>query len=130
MRDLIQHSIQKGETMTKETFSSLFKVGDEMNSGGPPERANAARLEIISIEDKGVRYRSIKSKTSKLLPYTKLDVVVSGFERIDPSSIKRTIQPVYLDAGLKEEDFTENYEYGLAREFLHRQARMASLPKH
>jgi hypothetical protein len=115
--------------MTKETFSSLFSVGDELNSGGPPERANAARLEILRIEDKGVRYRSINSKASKLLPYTKLDVVVAGFDRIDAGSIKRTIQPVYLDAGLKEEDFTDNYEYGLAREFLHRQARMASLPK-
>jgi hypothetical protein len=111
--------------MNEETFSFLFKVGDEINSGGPPERANAARLQVLSIEEGGVRYKSIKSKYPKLLRYTTLDVVIAGFDRIDPDAIQRTIQPVYLDAGLNRNEFTENYEYGFAREFRRRQERSA-----
>src|ERR1700679_3014645 len=114
---------QKGERMNEETFSFLFKVGDEINSGGPPERANAARLQVLSIEEGGVRYKSIKSKYPKLLRYTTLDVVIAGFDRIDPDAIQRTIQPVYLDAGQNRNEFTENYEYGFAREFRRRQER-------
>ncbi len=111
--------------MNQQLFSSIFHVGDEINSGGPPERANAARLEILSIEAKGVRYRSIKSKGSKFLSYSTLAVVLDGFNRIDPNAIQRTIQPVYSDAGLKENDRTENYEYGFAREVQRRQDRQA-----
>lgn len=110
--------------MDRKTFSSLFKVGDEINSGGPPERANAARLEILAIEERGVRYKSIKSKSSILLPYSTLDVVIDGLDRIDPDAIQRTIQRVYRDAGLKENDRTENYEYGFAREFRRRRERL------
>jgi hypothetical protein len=112
--------------MNREIFSSVFEEGDEINSGGPPERANAARLRILSIEERGVRYKSIKSKNSRLLPYSTLDIVLAGFDRIDPNAIQRTIQPVYLDAGLKRNEFTENYEYGFAREFRRRQERFAS----
>lgn len=112
--------------MDKELFGSLFKVGDELNSGGPPERANAARLEILAIEEKGIRYKSIGSKKPNFFPYTELDIVIAGFDKIDPNSIKPTIQRVYLDAGLKAEDFTENYEYGFAREFLRRREKFES----
>ncbi len=107
--------------MNREAFGLLFKVGEEIDSGGPPERSNAARLLILSIEEVGVRYKSIRSKTAKLLPYSTLDVVLAGFERIDARAIQRTIQPVYLDAGLRRNVFTENYEYGIAREFRRRQ---------
>jgi len=112
--------------MNRETFSSFCKVGDEINSGGPAERANAARLEIRGIEESGVRYKSIKSKTAKFLEYTTLEVVMTGFARIDPNAIQRSIQPLYEDAGLKENIWTENYEYGFAREFLRRQERLES----
>jgi hypothetical protein len=110
--------------MNRETFSSFFKVGDEINSGGRPERANAACLEILGIEENGVRYKSINSRATILLKYTKLQVVVAGFGQIDPNAIKPSIKRVYVDAGLKAEDWTENYEYGFAREFLRRQARL------
>jgi hypothetical protein len=115
--------------MDRKQFGSLFKVGDEINSGGPPERANAARLEVLSIEEKGVRYRSVNSKNSNLLPYTTLRVVIDGFDRIDPNAIQRSIQRVYLDAGLRENDRTENYEYGFAREFRRREEKLALLRK-
>jgi hypothetical protein len=113
--------------MNRETFGLLFKVGDELNSGGPPERANAARLEILEIEESGVRYKSIGSKATIRLKYTKLEVVVAGFGRIDPNSIQPSIQPVYEEAGFKKNVSTENYEYGFAREFLRRQERLESL---
>jgi hypothetical protein len=111
--------------VNEDIFNSLFKVGEEINSGGPPERANAARLVILGIEERGLRYKSIRAKASRLVPYTTLDVVISGFNRIDPNAIQRTIQPVYLNAGLKKNEFTENYEYGFAREFLRRQEKLA-----
>jgi len=37
--------------MNRELFSSLFKVGEIIDSGGPSERVNAARLEIMAIEE-------------------------------------------------------------------------------
>jgi len=113
--------------VNKETFGFLFQAGDQINSGGRPDRANAARLEILDISDIGIRYRSIKAKSPKLLRYTTLAVVVAGFNRIDPNAIQRTIQPVYLHAGLKRNEFTENYEYGIAREFLRRQKEFVSV---
>ena len=45
-----------------------------------------------------------------------LALIVRQFDRIDPRAIQRTIQPVYLEAGLRENLFTENYEYAFARE--------------
>ena len=77
--------------MKRETFSSLFKVGDEINSGGPPERANAARLEVLAIEESGVRYKSIKSKAAKFLKYTTLEVVVAGFGQIGRASCRERV---------------------------------------
>jgi hypothetical protein len=112
--------------MNREVFSSLFKVGDEINSGGPPERANAARLEILSIDEIAIHYKPISSKGTKRLLYTTLDVVIAGFDKIDSNAIQRTIQRVYRDAGLKENEWTENYEYGFAREVRYRQERLAS----
>jgi hypothetical protein len=101
--------------MDRERFSSLFRVGEIINSGGL-----RARLLVIAIEDEGVRYRSIRAKDPKYLSYSTLAVILRGFERIDPKAIQRTIQPVYLDAGLPENVWTENYEYGFAREFRNR----------
>jgi hypothetical protein len=103
-----------------------FKTGDEINSGGSPERANSARLQILGIDSNGVRYKSIKSKRSQFLEYATLEIVLTGFARIDPNAIQRTIQPIYIGAGLKENLWTENYEYGFAREFLRRQERRDS----
>jgi len=102
--------------MDKQAFGSLFSVGEVINSGGPPHRANAARLEILAIEDKGIRYKSLRSKQAKWLDYDTLALIAREFDRIDPRTIQRTIQPVYLEAGLKENLFTENYEYAFARE--------------
>lgn len=106
--------------MNKQTFDSLFKVGEEIQSGGPPHRANAARLRILSIEEKGVRYQSIKNRRTNFLRYSTLATVLDGFHRIDPDAIQRTIQPVYLDAGLKKNLSTENYQFGFARELRRR----------
>jgi hypothetical protein len=102
--------------MNRDMFASIFEVGEVISSGGSPDRSNAAFLEILAIEENGVRYKSVKSKSPKLLRYTTLAIVLDGFNRIDPYAIQRTIQPVYLDAGLKRNEFTENYEYGFARE--------------
>lgn len=112
--------------MNKELFGSLFKVGDIINSGGPSDRANSAQLEILAIEDDLIRYKSVKSQTRIKLRYSDLDVVLEGFSRIDPEAIQRTIQRVYLDAGRKENLWTENYEYGFAREIRRRLEKCAS----
>lgn len=106
--------------MNKKLFGSLFKVGEIIDSGGPPDRANAARLEILAIEESFVRYKSIKSRDPKKMEYSYIDVVLKGFGRIDPDSIQRSIQPVLLEAGLKENLWTENYAYGFAKAILKR----------
>ena len=112
--------------MDSKGFASLFKVGEVINSGGPTERANAARLEILAIEDQFVRYKAVKSNTVKRMDYSYIDVVLAGFERIDPKSIQRTIQPVFLEAGLPENFWTENYAYGFAKEILRRRSEPVS----
>lgn len=106
--------------MDRELFSSLFKVGEIIDSGGPSERVNAARLEIMAIEENFVRYKSINSCDRKKIEYSYIDVVLNGFARIDPKSIQRSIQPVLLEAGLKENLWTENYAYGFAKAILQR----------
>src|ERR1035438_4499268 len=112
--------------MNKEIFGSLFKVGEIIDSGGPSDRANSARLEVLAIEDECIQYRSIRSKSKKKFMYSYIDVVLEGFDRIDPDSIQRTIQPVFLDAGLMENLWTENYAYGFAREIRRRLERRSS----
>jgi hypothetical protein len=126
MRDSITDGEQE-KLMDSQIFGSLFRVGEQLNSGGPAERLNAARLEILAIDERGVRYRSIRSKSAKVMHYSTLAIILRSFDRIDPRAIQRTIQPVYLGAGLKENLFTENYEYGFAREFRERQKRAASI---
>jgi hypothetical protein len=106
--------------MNKEIFSSLFKVGEIINSGGPEDRVNAAKLEILAIEDDFIEYQSIRSQSRKMFRYCYLNVVLKGFDRIDPKSIQRSIQPVLLDAGLGENYWTENYAYGFAKEIRRR----------
>jgi hypothetical protein len=106
--------------MNRELFSSLFKVGEIINSGGPADRANAARLEILAIEDDFIEYQSVRSSSRNKFPYSYINVVLKGFDRIDPKSIQRSIQPVFLDAGLEENLWTENYAYGIAKEIRRR----------
>jgi hypothetical protein len=106
--------------LNRQSFGTLFKVGEVINSGGPSERANAARLQILAIEDDFVRFIPLNSKTPKKFDYSYIDVVVAGFDKIDRKSIQRTIQPVLLAAGLKENVWTENYAYGFAREIRNR----------
>ncbi len=111
--------------MNKERFSSIFKVGEIIDSGGRADRANSARLKILAIENDFIEYQSIKSQSRKKFPYSYLDVVLQGFNRIDPDSIQRSIQPVLLDAGLEENYWTENYAYGFAKEIRRRLALLA-----
>ena len=109
--------------MNRELFNSLFKVGEIIDSGGPPDRANAATLKILAIEEEFVQYKSAKNKRSGKFLYSYIDVMVKGFPRIDPTSIQPTIQRVLLDAGLKRNVSTENYAYGFAKAILQRLAR-------
>lgn len=110
----------------KKLFGSLFQVGDVFDSGGSPSRSNAARLELLAIEEACVRYKSLKNRKQNRKPgeftYSYLDVVLNGFDQIDPKSIQPTIQKVFLAAGLKEDFFTENYVYGFAKEIRKRLA--------
>ncbi len=108
--------------MNRQRFESLFEVGEVIASGGPSNRANAARLEILAIEDEFVRYKAVKSKSTKRMNFSYIDVVLAGFEKIDEKSIQRTIQPVLLDAGLKENLWTENYAYGFAKAIRQKEA--------
>jgi predicted HNH restriction endonuclease len=108
--------------MDKELFSSLFEVGEIIASANPKSGRSKARLKVLAIESDGIRYQAVGSKSSKKVLYSYLDVVLKGFERIDPDAIQRTIQPVLLDAGLKENLWTENYAYGFAREIRERTA--------
>jgi hypothetical protein len=106
--------------MNKELFAELFTVGEVIDSGSSPEFANHARLQILSIEEDFVRYKSLKSKTKDHFRYSYIDVVLEGFDRIDPNSIQPSIQQVFLDAGLKKNYSTENYVYGFAKEIRRR----------
>lgn len=63
-----------------------------------------------------MRYRSVRSRSANRVKYSYLDVVLDGFDRIDPKSIQPTIQPVFHGAGLPRNVSTENYIYGMARE--------------
>jgi hypothetical protein len=111
---------EKGYAMNKHLFSSIFEVGEIIDSGGRPERANAARLRIVAIEDDFIEFQSVRSKSRKKFTYSYIDVVLRGFDRIDPNSIQQTIQAVLLEAGLKENLWTENYAYGFAKEIRRR----------
>ena len=106
--------------MNKELFSKLFKVGEVIDSGGPSNRANHARLEILAIGDDSVHYQSIKNARSDHFLYSYIDVVLAGFDRINPKSIQPSIQQVFLDAGLRKNYSTENYIYGFAKEIRRR----------
>lgn len=108
------------DSMNKELFAKLFKVGEVIDSGSPPEFANHARLKILSIEEDFVYYKSLKSKTKNHFRYSYIDVVLEGFDRIDPNSIQPSIQHVFLDAGLQKNYSTENYVYGFAKEIRRR----------
>ena len=99
----------------QELFRSLFKEGEVIQSGGPGGRANSAQLRIVAIEEDSIRYQSVKSQSKKRFPYSYIEAILQGFDRIDPASIQRTIQPVLRDAGLEENVWTENYAYGFAK---------------
>jgi hypothetical protein len=101
--------------MDQKLFSSLFSVGEVIESGGRSDRANSARLRILAIDEKSVRFQSVKSHSRKRFLYSYIDAVLRGFDRIDQNSIQRTIQPVLRDAGLEENYWTENYAYGFAK---------------
>lgn len=106
--------------MNKELFSKLFIVGEVIDSGGPSDRANHARLEILEIRDDSVHYKSLKSASRNHFLYSYIEVVLAGFDSIDPKSIQPSIQQVFLDAGLKKNYSTENYTYGFAKEIRRR----------
>ncbi len=86
-----QHAVSE-IVLDRKQFSSLFVVGEQVASGGPRERANAACLAIKQIEDDGVRVKAIKAKDPVFLKYREIQAVVSGFETVNPRSIQRTIQ--------------------------------------
>jgi predicted HNH restriction endonuclease len=102
-------------------FSNLFKVGEVIDSGGSPDRINAARIKILTIEKNFVRYQSVKNKMAHKFRYSYIDIVLEGFDKINPNSIQPSIQQVFRDAGQKKNYSTENYVYGFAREIRKRQ---------
>ena len=116
-----QHAVSDMD-LDSRLFSSLFAPGDEVPSGGPPEHKNAARLEIIKIEDCGVRVKAIKAKKPVLLKFVEMQAVYQGIEVVNPKSIQTTIQPLLkpLSASGKPNTSTENYLYGFAREIIAR----------
>jgi hypothetical protein len=96
-------------------FNRYFKTEDKFVSGG-----GQAILKITEIDEERVRYRSIKNKQPQSFKYWYLDIVIAGFDKINPAKIQSTIQQVFLDAGLHKNYSTENYAYGFAREYLNR----------
>jgi predicted HNH restriction endonuclease len=111
----------KGEdAMNKELFAKLFKQGEVIDSGGPANRENHALLKILEIGEDLVYYQSLKSKSKNHVRYSHIDVIIEGFDRIDPKSIQPSIQQVFVDAGLLKNYSTENYIYGFAREIRRR----------
>lgn len=116
-----QHAISDAD-LDRKLFSSLFAVGEEVPSGGPRERANASRLEILKIEGHGVRVKAIGAIKPVFLKYVEIQAVLSGFPTVNPKSIQKTIQPLLkpFSASGKANTSTENYLYGFAREIMER----------
>ena len=98
-------------------FAARFTIGEVIPSGGP-----RSRLRLLEIGETGLvvaPVRSDKGSTFKL-PFDEINAVIAGFHRIDSKRIQPTIQEIYVDAGFSENYWTENYQYGFAREFLAR----------
>ena len=118
-------------TLNKEVFRSLFRIGEVVNSGGSPDRKNASRLEIRKMNGSAVRVFIVNGKGDDLvsLKYFKIQAVVRDFHKVNPESIKDTIQVILqpLSSAGKVNTSTENYLYGFAREVLQRHLALSTV---
>lgn len=96
----------------EKSARNAFKVNQIIDSGG-----RRAKLRILDMDDKGIRIQSIGSQSNKFFTYEYIQIVIDGFDQIIPDSVHESIQLVLTAAGEKKNFWTENYAYGIAREF-------------
>jgi hypothetical protein len=112
-----------GADFGRADFQKLFEVGEVVTSGGDPNRRNAARLKIVSIDDDAVAYRSITSQTPEKtyrLEYSLMGVLLDKFEAVDPDSIQNSVNAVLKRTGFVSDHVTETYAYGFAKAYRER----------
>ena len=106
----------------KEEFSSVFEVGEVVESGAGSHRKNAAHLKILAIEDDFVRYQSLLSSSKSRMKYAYLKLLLDGYKDLDPRSIQKSVNAVLKKGGFKSDYSTENYAYSFAKAFHDRTA--------
>jgi len=77
-------------------FSQVFRIGEVIESGAGPNRKNAARLKILTIEDEFVRYQSILSASKSRMKYSYLKLLLDDYEDLKPEPITTSRSPVIL----------------------------------
>jgi 5-methylcytosine-specific restriction protein A len=102
--------------VTRLDIERCFSVGDEIASGG-----GRRSFRLTAILDDRVRIQPTVSRTPSRLRFDKLSVVVDHFDSIDSSKIEFSVGQTLADHGLVDTQ-NESYLYGMAREYLFRQA--------
>jgi hypothetical protein len=103
-------------------FENHFSVGDVIQSGGNPDHKNAARLEILEIDNKRVRFRPLRKKTKQSIPYEYLQLLIDRLEDVNPLSIEKSVNVIRKKAHFKKDTTTEVYAYGFAKAYCERTA--------
>jgi 5-methylcytosine-specific restriction protein A len=102
-------------TFNSRSARELFSIDEIFDSGG-----RQAKLRVVDLTEDGIRIQSVRSQSSKFFLYSYIQIVIDGFEKIIPTSVHESIQPVLIAAGETNNYWTENYAYGIARAFLER----------
>ncbi len=102
--------------ITKGIVESLFRVGDEVFSGG-----KRAKFKITEICNDRVRIIPTMAKTPSRLSYQKLSIVINNYYHVDKNRIEDSVGGLLRQYNLSDTQ-NESYLYGFAREFLERGA--------
>lgn len=100
--------------ITKDAVEALFRVGDEVYSGG-----RRKKFKITKISEDRIGIIPTEAKTPSRLSYEKLSVVINNYHLVDASRIEDSVGRLLAQENLSDTQ-NESYLYGFAREFLER----------